>query len=132
LINALTLNAIVDPNLTDQCNFLINMFNIYATENNIDITIRLTVMSPENTANDYATAMELLLNKKSLKYDLYFYDSVYSAKFGKHFTNLYEYLPREHINMYNSNIISNSCIYNSHLIGLIHMADQYLKLGMNY
>jgi len=125
LINAVNVNAVTYSyrDSPQEINKLADMFNHYAKENNLDITLQLTVFTSVNSeignsAVNYNTIVESFLNKKSSKYDLYFYDSAYSAKFGNHFINLFEYLPNEYINMYNSDIISNTCVYNNHLIGL--------------
>jgi len=100
LINAVNVNAVTYSyrDSPQEINKLADMFNHYAKENNLDITLQLTVFTSVNSeignsAVNYNTIVESLLNKKSSKYDLYFYDSAYSAKFGNHFINLFEYLP---------------------------------------
>lgn len=57
--------------------------------------------------------------KKSSKYDIYFYNNIYSSNYGDYFLDLYENLPKSHLDMYNNDIIKNSCVYNDHLIGLV-------------
>ncbi|ORX41837.1 periplasmic binding protein-like II [Piromyces finnis] len=62
--------------------------------------------------------IETLLRKKSTKYDLYFYDDIYSNRFGPYFIDLNDYLSEEHINSFNKNILSQLCYYENKLVGL--------------
>jgi len=50
---------------------------------------------------------------------LYFYDNMYSPQFGPYFYDLKELLPKEHINMYESELIKQSCYYENKLVGLV-------------
>ncbi|OUM60623.1 hypothetical protein PIROE2DRAFT_13569 [Piromyces sp. E2] len=93
---------------------LVKDFNEYSEENNLDIYLKLNLLSPLNSTvhnSDYGSSIYSLLQKKSDKYDLYFYDNVYSSKFGSHFYDLNDILPKEHIDMYEYEIISQSYKY---------------------
>jgi len=108
---------------SDPYSFLVDKFNEYSEANNLDVTIKLTLVSKNNFTSsdeDYPSTVEALLKKKLFTYDLYFYDNAYSAKYGEYLINLYDYLSPEHIEMYHSDILSNSCIYNDKLVGLVN------------
>lgn len=103
-------------------NPLISAFNKYAEDNNLDIYLKLTILSPNNSTsiiNNYGSTVDSLLSKQSDKYDLYFYYDSYTKRYGPHFLYLDKYIPKEHINMYDNGIIENSCIYNNHIVGLV-------------
>ncbi|KAG4090153.1 periplasmic binding protein-like II [Neocallimastix lanati (nom. inval.)] len=100
--------------------FLINNFNKYSKENGYDITIKLNLLTPSNSTsntNDFLSLMESILLKKSDKYDIYFYNNIYTSRFEPHFLNLKEWLPKEHIDKFTL-IDSDSYSYNNKLIGL--------------
>jgi len=47
--------------------------------------------------------IDSLMNKKEKsKYHIYIYDNIYVSQHGPHLLNLEEYLPNDHINMYDS------------------------------
>jgi len=116
----ITLNAIAFAiNLTDDhYTVLIDEFNNYAIENDINIRISLNLFEYSDKYDTFGTLVEALLMKKTKKYDLFFYDSSYTQKYGKHLLDLNKYLPKEHIEMYNKKIISESCMYKDKLIGI--------------
>jgi len=60
-----------------------------------------------------------LLQKKTKKYDIFFYYGTYTKRYGKYFINLEDWLPKEHIDMYDPQIISKSCLYNNKVVGLV-------------
>ncbi|ORY61097.1 periplasmic binding protein-like II [Neocallimastix californiae] len=98
---------------------LINKFNEYSIENNLNITLSLNLISKENsTLTDYELAIESLLLKKSKKYDLLYFDNTYTTTLGRYFLNLEDYIPIEHINNYKDGIALQTCYYDNHLIGL--------------
>lgn len=65
--------------------------------------------------------IDYLLTKGSGKYELIFYDNIYSLRFGEHFLNLRDYLTEEYINMYDERITSQTCVYNDKLVGLVNI-----------
>ncbi|ORX84161.1 periplasmic binding protein-like II [Anaeromyces robustus] len=100
---------------------LINEFNKYSKENELDINVVLNLLTLYNTSlveNGYEATLETLLKKKNAKYDLFFYDNSDTYILGSYFVDLYEQLNKEHINMYNENILSQTSIYNDKLVGL--------------
>ncbi|ORX80130.1 periplasmic binding protein-like II [Anaeromyces robustus] len=101
--------------------FIVKDFNDYSKENNLDIILNLNLFTPSNSTtniNDYGSMVEQLLTKRSERYDIYFYDNIYSTRFGSHFLNLEKILDEDHIKMYNEDVISLSCTYNGVYVGL--------------
>jgi len=69
--------------------------------------------------DDYGSTAEKLLKRRSELYDIYFYDTKYSFKYGPYLVNLTDYLSSELINEYNSKFIYPSCYYKDKLVGLV-------------
>jgi len=101
---------------------LVDGFNEYSIQNNLNIHLDLTILTPENSQSDfenYGTTIDSLLLKKSTKYDIYFYYAAYSKKYGEHFLNLREYLTEEFLNRFDKNLLDDMCSTNNKvLIGL--------------
>ncbi|ORX79253.1 periplasmic binding protein-like II [Anaeromyces robustus] len=100
---------------------LMNAFNDYSKKEELGIDLKITVFTPENSTslyNEYGATVGTLLSKKSTKYDMYFYYSAYVSDYGPHLLNLDEWLPKEHIENHDSGILSSSCTYNGHTVGL--------------
>jgi len=100
---------------------LTEQFNAYAKEINVDIHLNLNLQSPSNSVinvNSYASLIEQLEVKQSSKYDIIFYDTMYSRKFSPYFIDLKKYLPEQHLNLYASGIANQTCIYNGKWVGL--------------
>ncbi|OUM59304.1 hypothetical protein PIROE2DRAFT_15192 [Piromyces sp. E2] len=96
-------------------------FNKYAKENNLDIDLKITILTPLNSTSsidNYSSMIQSLIQRKSTKYDIFFYYSSYSKEFGEHFVNLKDYLNEEHINNYDSNILLQTSMYKDKLVGL--------------
>jgi len=105
---------------------LSNDFNEYCREKGMDIYVQLEVLTPKISTTEfenYGTTIEALLSKKkNPKFDIYFYYSAYSEKFGNHFLNLKDYIPEEYIKGFDERILKETCSYNNELVGLpIHM-----------
>ena len=97
-------------------------FNKYSKENNLNITLNLILLTPENSTiffNDYESTLESLFKKGSDKYDIIVFDVVYSQKFGPYFLDLKKYLPQNHIDLYNSNLLSFIGTYKNKIVGLV-------------
>jgi len=80
-------------------------FNQYAVENEIDIYLNFTLFSIENSTNgwdSYDSSMDLLLSKKSTKYDVIIYDPVYTRRYSPYFVDLTDYLSPLHLKKYSS------------------------------
>jgi len=102
---------------------MVNDFNEYAEEQNLNVTLTVTIFTEADLKNfeAFANAVETLLAKKSRKYDLYYYDNAYTVKYGPHLLDLKRYLSKDQISMYNRNIIEMSCIYEDKLVGLVNI-----------
>ncbi|ORX64397.1 periplasmic binding protein-like II [Anaeromyces robustus] len=87
-----------------------NDFNKYSEENNLENSTLF--------ASDYSGTIQYLLNKKSTKYDVIFYDVMYSPRFASYFIDLKDYLPKDHIDIYSKGIAPNICTYNGKWVGL--------------
>lgn len=101
---------------------MIEKFNQYAKENSLDIEVSVVLNSNNNSSmnvDDYGSSIEHLLKKHSKKYDIYFYDNMYSPRYSPYFINLKDYLSRDHLSMYSSGIASQSCVFNGKWVGLV-------------
>ena len=121
----ITLNAVayvLDPN-ENAYSIYLNKFNDYSKKNNLNIEINLNLLSSDNSTistEDYGSMIEATMKKtKDIKYHIYFYDNLYSSKYGPHLLNLEKYLTQDHINMYDSRILDNTCYYKNILVGLV-------------
>ena len=121
----ITLNAVaftVDPNQQSYSN-MIKDFNKYSLENNINIEIKLNLVSSDNSTSivtDYGSMIESVIKKsKNNKYHIYFYDNVYTYLYGPHLLDLYNYISKDHIDLYESKIIDYTCKYKEKLVGLV-------------
>ncbi|KAL6631985.1 periplasmic binding protein-like II [Neocallimastix sp. 'constans'] len=105
---------------------MINKFNNYSKENNLNITLHFNYYSRINSTNnvgDYESQLDILFNRHSQKYDIIFYDNIFSRRYGPHLLNLKELLPNEHINLYSDNILSKTSLYKDKLVGLPVIID---------
>jgi len=78
-------------------------------------------LSPKNSSlhtSDYASTVDLLLQKKSNKYDIYIYNFIFSQKYGPYLMDLKELLTEEEINQYNPKYLSSS-YYDNKLVGIV-------------
>jgi len=98
---------------------MINEFNEYAIENNLDIHINIRVTEKFETFEAYGTMVEQLLKKQNNKYDLFYFDNAQTQKYGKYLLDLRNYLPKENIDIYDQNILKMTCEYDKALVGLV-------------
>jgi len=98
---------------------IINDFNEYSAQQNLNITLELTVYRSSNVHDDYASYIESILKKKGNKFDIYFYDNSYTTVYGNYLLNLKNYLDPSHTEIYDPKIISETCIYENKLVGLV-------------
>jgi len=110
----------------------VKKFNEYAEENNLNVTINVELMSYENPTSSYEKfklLVESSLKKSNnihnskneennTKFDLYFFNTRFTNLYGPYLLNLEEYLPKEFIEMYNSDIIKKTSFYKDELVGL--------------
>ncbi|OUM70612.1 hypothetical protein PIROE2DRAFT_1138 [Piromyces sp. E2] len=130
-INAITINALafVNNEHIHLYSPIINAFNVYSKNNNFDINFHITILSPKNSTSErshFEDMIESLLLKQSTKYDIYFYYGLYNKNLGVHFVDLNNYLSKEHIELYDSNILSKLCYNNNRLVGLVMINNQQI------
>ncbi|ORX80267.1 periplasmic binding protein-like II [Anaeromyces robustus] len=109
-------------------------FNEYAKEHNMDIEVEVELFLRSNSSlfvDDYGSQIEHLLKKRSTKYDLFFYDVIYTPRYSPYFVDLRDYLPEEHIANYSLGISSESCTHNGKWVGL-HFSVTNSYLYSNY
>jgi len=121
LTNGIELNALVDMDQTmvEVYHYMVNSFNEYAKDNDLDINLKLTVFTQTNSTTNTNDTIKGLLNNKLTKYDLYIYDNKNSANYVDYFINLYDYLTEGYISLFNDRVISDSCVYHNKLFGLV-------------
>jgi len=106
---------------------MINDFNEYSRNNGLNVTLNLILFTKENSTTevkDYQAQLDSLFSKGSNKYDLIFYDHIYTSKFGPHLLDLNKLnIPKEHLDMYMDGIASRTCVYNNRLVGLPTTVD---------
>ena len=122
-VHSITLRALAFTRYTESQPYstIINQFNKYAKKKNLDISIELNLLTIYNSTfslNDFGSMVEALFKKKN-KYELYFYDNVYTTKYGKYLLNLKEWIPKNTLDLYDQKIISETCYYNEKLVGLV-------------
>jgi len=87
------------------------------------------VITPDIATSDlesYGTTVESLLIKKNKKYDLYFYYSAYSKRYGNYLLNLEDYLPEEYSKIFDEKILKKGCTSSDNkLIGLVTNIYKY-------
>ncbi|OUM56508.1 hypothetical protein PIROE2DRAFT_18865 [Piromyces sp. E2] len=121
--NAITINALAisENGIRYSYESLKNEFKKYATENDLDIDLMIELHTNSNftvLTSDFEQLIISLFKKKSTKYDIIFYDHIYTTKFGSYLENLKNYLPKNHIEMYESRILKITSFYGDQLVGL--------------
>jgi len=122
--NGNKLNAIAFSSTggSDIFSYIVNDYNNYAIENNLNSFIELNVVNDTSFTMEVTNYEETLLElfeRKSNKYDFIFYDNIYSIRFGKYLEPLNNILSKEHVNMYLEGIASQTCIYRDKLVALV-------------
>jgi len=100
-------------------------FYEYAAKKNLTIELQIS----DEDSND---SCELLLKKNYMKkkspFDIYIYDFKNTDILGPYLLDLKNSLPKEHIEMYDSRIIKETCIYEEELVGLVKSLTLILSL----
>jgi len=110
------------PDETNYYKTLVSKFNQYSNANNLEINFALNILTPNNSTvdlNDFESLMETLVNKKSNKYDLYFYYGMYSSRYSDHFLELNTFFSENYLKEFDKEIISKTCLYEDKIIGLV-------------
>ena len=102
---------------------LIDQFNQYSKENNLDIELDMMLFSGANTTitstSEYGSTVDTLLLKKSTKYDVYCYDPVYIKKYAPHLEDLKPRLSKENLELYNIGDALKVSIHDNNWVGLV-------------
>ena len=88
----------------------------------MDITIKLNLLTSYNSTfslSNFGTMIESLFKNKKNKYDLYFYDNLYTPRYGHYLLDLRELISKEVLNLYDKAIISKTCMYKDRLVGIV-------------
>ncbi|KAG4096079.1 hypothetical protein H8356DRAFT_1683569 [Neocallimastix lanati (nom. inval.)] len=100
-----------------------NEFNKYSLDNNLNITVKLTLLTNLNSTimsvKSFGSMVETLLKKSSSKYDIYFYDNTYTPKYSPYLLDLAEYISEEELNEFNSEVVTKLCFHQNKLVGLV-------------
>jgi len=105
-------------------NYYIDSFNEYSKKNNLNIKVKLNLLSNSNTTffmNNLGYMVESLLKKKKSKYDIFFYDNTFTSSYGPYLLDMSKYLEKDHIDMYNKQILSQIGYYKDKLVGLVRL-----------
>jgi len=64
--------------------------------------------------------LDTLFKKRNTEYDIYYYYSTSTKKYGKYLENLSKYIPDEYLRGYDKSIINESCTSKDNiLVGLV-------------
>jgi len=105
-------------------NYYRDKFNEYAKKNNKNISMNLTIISNTNSTyylGSLGYMIENLLKKETSKYDLFFFDNTYTSDYGPYLLDLTDLIPKEHIDMYDEQIISQIGRYKNKLVALVSL-----------
>jgi len=98
-------------------------FNEYCQQNGLNYSLDLYVLNQKTSTqvvDDYGSTINALTNRRSTEYDIFYYYSAYSQKYGDHFLNLEEYLSDEYIEVYDKSILDETCTSKDNkLVGLV-------------
>jgi len=89
-----------------------NGFNEYSKEKGLNINVELSVLTADTSSTvieNYGDTIDSLLERKSEKYDIYFYYSAYSKKYADNFINLRDYIPKEVYQGYDERLLEETC-----------------------
>jgi len=101
---------------------LIDKFNKYSKDNDLDIEVQLVYLSSVNVTGyykDYDSFLEALFKKKDDRYDIYFYETTDIFNYDKYMIDLNEFISEENLNMFDQKIIQDFCTENGKLVGLV-------------
>ena len=93
---------------------LVDEFNKYSKQNNLDINLTLKSMTTENFSLSIENSQMMfdnLVRRKKSQYDIYIYDAAWTPKYCSHFIDLSKELSKSHIKYFNDSILKelNQC-----------------------
>ncbi|ORX83749.1 hypothetical protein BCR32DRAFT_243145 [Anaeromyces robustus] len=121
-VNADTINglAFCMDGMYELFTFLESEFNEFSKNNNLNITLSINLLLNINSTSSltsYGDTADSLLKKNSNKYDIFFYDSLYTQDYEPYLLDFSKYIPKESIEKYNQDILNQLCKYNNRLVG---------------
>jgi len=81
-----------------------------------NVNIKAITFNSENLKS----TVESLFNKSN-EYDIFIYSSIYLKYIAPYLSNLKQYLPKEHIDMYDIRAISEIGTFKNELVGLVNI-----------
>ncbi|KAG4083846.1 periplasmic binding protein-like II [Neocallimastix lanati (nom. inval.)] len=102
-------------------NDIINEFNDYAKENNIDIYLNEIYLSKKNTTINMlnlSSSLESLLLKGSTKYDLIMISPIYLYRFENSVEDLKKYISKDILDLYSNKNVKSIGTKNNKIMGL--------------
>jgi len=95
-------------------------FNEYSKKNNLNIKLSLNLVTNSLIASeDIHDILENTFKEKTTQYDIYFYDITLSNNYSPYLLDLKPLLPKENIDLYDKNLISQIGYSEKKLIGLV-------------
>ncbi|ORX83494.1 L domain-like protein [Anaeromyces robustus] len=116
LINAIEINAVTTSETLDIASKFTSKFNEYSKENNLNIELYLNIFTNFNSTVERDVLLETFIKKNPPKYDIFFFDSRDTSKYGKYLLNLNDLVPEDHVKMYDENILSQIGYCDNHLV----------------
>jgi len=100
-------------------NEVVDDFNAFAEENDINVRLKITIHTNQDSFEAFANSVESLLKKRINKYDLYYFDNGYTIKYGPYLLDIKDYISDDIIDMHDSRVVDYTCRYENKLIGLV-------------
>jgi len=103
---------------------LIEDFNRYSKVNDLDINIDFNLLTSNNISFsmiNYELMVEKILINNSRRYDIIFFDNIYTKKYEPYLSNLNEFLSKDIMDLYLTGIASKTCIYNDRWIAIVKL-----------
>ena len=111
---------------------LISGFNEYSKKKNLNIELKLNILTPLNSTTDLDNYSDTIVNyiskqikqkntnsiSEKINYDIFFYYGSYSPKYVSHFLNLKQNITQKCINKFSKDIMQ-SLIYDDILVGFV-------------
>jgi len=109
---------------------IINDFNNYAKENNLDIYIDRTSLTKLNSSihvDDFAAFIEAGLQKKATTYDIILIDNIYANRFADYASDLNKYLSKDIIDKYSTGVAPKIGLVGDKLVTMVSIFILLIK-----
>jgi len=101
---------------------IVNRYNKYNEDNNIDVTINVIPLNENNQTmkiEDYTNTIASLCTKKTIKYDVYIYYDYNIQTIASHLVDFKDYVDDEYINRFPPELINNSKTPEGKIVGIV-------------